>query len=159
MKPPITCDEVLSVLRYDRTSGTFSRDRGRRSVGTVSSYGYLIITINRTHYLAHRLAWLICYGRHAEGNIDHINGNRLDNRVANLRLANHAENAANCSGHRDSKTGVKGVVRARDGKRFLAFICKHGRRMYLGTFNTADEASAAYRETAAQLSGEFARAS
>lgn len=84
--------------------------------------------------------------------VDHANGDRLDNRRANLRICTHAENMRNSRGKRD---GLKGVTpRAR---KFLAGICVAGRTIRLGSFATAAEAALAYDAAALRHFGEFAR--
>jgi hypothetical protein len=110
-------------------------------------------------YRAHRLAWLYVYGE-ALGEfeeIDHINGDRQDNRIGNLRRATKSQNMANMRGH--SKLGLpKGVSIQAKSRRFMACIMVGRRKKYLGTFDTATEAHAAYRAAAQEHHGEFARA-
>ncbi|MDL2342597.1 HNH endonuclease [Deinococcus sp. MIMF12] len=86
---------------------------------------------------------------------DHINGDPLDNRRANLRACTAQENAWNRRAHRNSKTGVKGVS-PHKGK-FRATIHKSGAQIYLGTFTTVELAAAAYNGAAVALYGAFAR--
>jgi hypothetical protein len=84
--------------------------------------------------------------------VDHINGNRLDNRKENLRVCTHAQNLMN----RASKRKFKGV-RLREGGRWQAAIRVGGVRHCLGGFETAEEAARAYDDAAVRLHGEFAR--
>ncbi len=89
--------------------------------------------------------------------VDHCNGNSLDNRrLGNLRAANTDQNQANSKVRVDNKTGFKGVLRTNNG-RFVAHIRHRGIRIWLGTFDTAEEAFAVYCEAARKLKGEFAR--
>lgn len=91
-----------------------------------------------------------------DGNIvDHINGNKLDNRKSNLRLCTNAQNQMNCKTPKSNKLGVKGV-RFNKGK-YEATIYKDGKSYYLGRFDTIEDASNKYNEAAKKLFKEFAR--
>jgi hypothetical protein len=92
-------------------------------------------------------------GRHPRGEIDHRNGDRADNRIANLRECSRAENARNVTSRNPS--GFKGV--RRDDSRWRASITVNGKRIHLGTFDTAEKAAAAYDKAARRYHGEFAR--
>lgn len=87
--------------------------------------------------------------------VDHINGNKLDNRRANLRICTIAENTRNSAKSRNNKSGFKGVCTAPRGK-WRAQIYRDKKAFYLGTFRTPEEAHAAYCEAAKKLHGEFA---
>lgn len=86
---------------------------------------------------------------------DHINMVRTDNRRENLRLATNGQNNANKGAYKTNKLGVKGVVAM--GKRFQAHIGVGNKDHHLGTFDTIEEAHAAYLEAARRMHGEFAR--
>jgi hypothetical protein len=87
--------------------------------------------------------------------VDHINGNTLDNRRANLRICTHAENSRNRRGRSNSKSGVKGVTPYPGGWR--ATINVNGKNVHLGCFTNIDDAAEAYDEAATRYYGEFAR--
>lgn len=87
--------------------------------------------------------------------IDHINGNPLDNRKSNLRLATHAQNLYNRK--TKNKTGYKGVQPCNSKKNpFMAYIKIQGKRVHLGQFKTAEEAARVYDTKAKEVQGEFA---
>jgi hypothetical protein len=109
---------------------------------------YVHIQIDGKLYTRHRLVWLFVHGKWAE-RIDHRNGIHGDDRISNLRLASRSQNSANSRMHKDNKVGLKGV-RITQNKRYSAHI-------NLGTFDTPEEAHAAYQRAAIQLHGEFAR--
>lgn len=89
--------------------------------------------------------------------VDHIDGNGLNNQRANLRVATKAENQRNRRAQLSSKSGLKGVSWHGQNQRWQAEIRLNGIRLYLGIFDTAEEAHTAYCEAAVQLYGEFAR--
>jgi hypothetical protein len=86
--------------------------------------------------------------------VDHANGDRLDNRKGNLRLATRAQNRVNSLG--TTQSGYKGVYQNKNEKTYFSFINRQGKRHYVGCFKTADEAAAAYNQAAQELHGEFA---
>lgn len=87
--------------------------------------------------------------------VDHINGNTLDNRKSNLRICNHAENIRNRGQRKNSNTKHKGVFKS--GKKWGANIGYENNRYYLGVFETQKEASLAYNKAALKYHGEFAQ--
>jgi hypothetical protein len=87
--------------------------------------------------------------------VDHINGNTLDNRRSNLRLATVQENACNKKVRADNKTGFKGVIRK--GRGYQAMIMVNKKQTHLGSYDTAEKAYEAYCSAAKKLHGEFAR--
>lgn len=90
--------------------------------------------------------------------VDHINGDRLDNRMVNLRMATRAENLANSRAHKDSLSGIKGVRFHKVRQRWQARICHAGKSRHLGYFDNPQDAARAYSEAAATMFGKFARA-
>lgn len=148
--PPITADRLRSLLAYDQETGIFRWSVSRAAqvragdvAGSTDSGGYRQIMIDGRAILSHRLAWLYVYGEYPRGQIDHINGTRDDNRIANLRVVNASENAQNKYRPRsDNKLGLLGVHQ--HGKRFRAEISTPGKIHSLGVFATPEEAHRAY---------------
>ena len=125
--------------------------------GTISNNGYLAISIKSIKYKVHRITWSWITGEDPKNfQIDHINGDRLNNTWQNLRLATSSQNCSNCKRNKVNTTGIKGVKSPRNGK-FRAQIIKKGICYYLGTFDTAEKAGAAYAAAALKLHGKFAR--
>ena len=135
-----------------KTAGTACRIRSSRR-----NHWYRYIKILGRRYAAHRLAWLYVTGEWPKEQVDHVNGNGLDNRIANLRPATQSQNSSNSRLSHRNKTGFKGVrFRARTG-RFEAYIGTGGKARHLGTFPTAEEAHEAYLKAAREQWGDFAR--
>lgn len=128
-----------------------ARYAGTRA-GTINSDGYTQCHINGRNIKCHAICWALVYGEMPPSSLDHIDRNRLNNAISNLRLCTRAENSRNCV--RKNTVGFKGV--ARSGKKFTAQICVAMKKLHLGSFNTAEEAHAAYCAAAIKHHGEFA---
>jgi hypothetical protein len=155
LKNDLTQERLKELLYYNAATGIFywrRTDCGRRSkpAGRLAVNGYIGISIDYKRYYAHRLAFLYIRGRWPDGDIDHINGRRSDNRLWNLREATRAQNLMNSKRRRDNTSGFRGVY-PRHGKYQARF-----RNKCLGVFLTAEEASAAHSKAARELFGEFA---
>lgn len=155
-------DTILSELKkqieYSPSTGEFRWLVGktRAPKGALAGFdchGYTRIKIKQQTYSAHRLAWLFHYGVWPKKQLDHINGDRADNRVSNLREASNWQNGANRAVQSRSRTGFKGVVRM--GNRFRAKCKVDKAEHYLGTFDTPEEASKAYVQFARKHHGQF----
>ena len=135
--------ETGRFQRCDRKNG---RPSSRTTVGTKSKHdGYVTICVSGTCYMAHRLAWLYVYGKLPETMLDHINGDRSDNRISNLRLSSFTENQENKrKAQKNNSTGFLGVVPYR-GK-FRAQIQTKKRVRCLGVFEHPQEAHLCYLE-------------
>jgi hypothetical protein len=89
--------------------------------------------------------------------VDHIDGDRLNNRRENLRLCGNAENLRNRKTPKNNKTGYKGVSRDARRNKYQAIIKAENKKHYLGSFDTPEKAALAYNAAAIRLHGEFAR--
>lgn len=151
MKPDITAQRLRDVLSYDPESGNFTwivklnpRAPIGRVVSTVSD-GYIVVSIDGKLYRAHRLAWLYVYGKWPDNLIDHVNGNRSDNRIENLRDVSKSVNAQNLKkANSDNRTGLLGVGKVTGSDKFMARIHINGRTTYLGCYATPEMAHEAY---------------
>ena len=112
--------------------------------GWVGVKGYRKIRLNGKNYLVHRIVWLMVHGKFAIDGIDHINGNKLDNRISNLREATNGQNLQNLiKAMSNNKLGLLGVRLHKHG-RFQARITLNGKVKYLGYFDTPEDAHDAY---------------
>lgn len=151
-----TPERLRELLGYDRETGIFTRKwrpefTGRdsasntrnagRPTGSLMQNGYITISINASHYLAHRLAWVFEYGSiKITDEIDHINGVRADNRIVNLRNVTRTMNSQNTAVIRRTSTQLLGVSVATSG-RWVARANANNRTIYLGTYSTKEEAT------------------
>lgn len=150
----LTAEELREIWHYDPDTGSFTWRKptkiGRPPGTKVNKRGYVTIMIRYKNYFAHRLAWLYMTGEWPKNRIDHINGVGSDNRFCNLRDVTVTVNAENQRRPRkDNGVGFLGV--AKNNKRFMAKIKVNGKFVYLGTFDTPEEAHAAYLEAKRQM--------
>ena len=172
-KQLLTQSALRSILHYDDLTGWFTRlttinkgkragtvERRERRVGTIQKCKYNCyrhIQIDGYRYQEHQLAWLYMTGRMIK-RIDHRDGDGTNNIWSNLRKSTQSQNGANRGIPAHNTSGFKGV--SKGGKHsWIANIQCQGRRFYLGTFTTPEEAAEAYRLKALELFGEFARCS
>lgn len=144
-------------VRTDATANWNSKWAGRKA-GTPCQKG-TVIYVDWVPYYAHRLVWVYVNGDglDVETQVDHKNCDCFDNRIQNLRLATHGQNASN-SRLRKGKELPKGVSIQSRGNGYRARIGIDGKVVNLGTFATPEEAHAAYCAAAKSAKGEFARA-
>ena len=100
---------IERYFKYDSNTGIITRSDRKGSNGSFDKDGYLIIKIKGRQFKSHRLAWFLYYGNFPENNIDHINRNRTDNRIVNLRDVEQKENVENTTRQPHRITGIIGV--------------------------------------------------
>lgn len=143
-------DEILKNVSYDPETGLFTKlhNRGRPTRSNVAGYnrsyhGYIIIGINGVQYHSHRLAWFVVHGYDPVLQIDHINGIRHDNRIANLREVNSTTQGRNKALISTNSSGIMGVRWNSTNNCWTASIGIDRNTIYLGSYLTFDEAKAA----------------
>jgi hypothetical protein len=162
MRAELTAERLRELLSYDPETGNFKwrvtkgRARAGDRAGCIYTRGYAYIRIGGAAYKAHRLAWLYVHGHWPKEFIDHINGHRADNRLVNLREANRIQNFANSRLSCSNTSGFKGVSWDKRWRKWISSIGSSGRTVYLGWFDTPEEAHSAYMAEARKLHGEFA---
>lgn len=143
----MTQKKLKEFLYYDKKTGVFSKDGIKQ--GSKSEHGYIRIYINGKIYLAHRIAWLYVYGVMPE-QIDHINHNRADNRIKNLRNIAYAENSKNKTLSKNNKTGVSGIYFDKKRESFKVQIKSNGKNIFFGRYKDFEKAvsvrNSAYKE-------------
>jgi len=128
----ITQSELKDVLHYNPCTGFFTwknwanlpsnrRSKKGPKAGSLSN-GYVQITINKKHYSGHRLAWLYVYGCFPDGQIDHINQEKSDNRIDNLRDVPASVNMKNQKKHKTNTSGITGVSWQKSSGKWCAQI-------------------------------------
>jgi len=145
------------VLRWrvDRKNGNCVRKRAGDVAGFIRSNGYLYVGIDGKSYLAHRLAWMLTHGSMPGSQIDHKNGDRSDNRLDNLRLADGKQQNANQTVLRsDNSSGYRGVSYSKARNKWVSWIRMNGKNRYLGQYDSPESAYDAYRKAATDYFGE-----
>lgn len=169
LRNDLSAEYLRSIIEYDPESGEFSWKRrpgypakwntrySGKIAGTVCTYhNRILIRIDGKQYQAHRLAWLYMTGEWPQDDIDHKDCNRLNNKFNNLRSCTHTQNCANTKG-RSGRCGLKGVDYHKRMKKYRARIRMGGTQVFLGNFDTPDDAHEAYCKAVYKFHGEFAR--
>jgi hypothetical protein len=158
----LTQSDVKAKLNYDESTGLFTwinsdspLVKNGSVAGNVNRNGYCYIGLYREVYRAHRLAWLYVTGKNPTRQIDHINGNKSDNRFANLREASNLKNTRNRNLNSNNKSGYRGVSWAAHANKWVAHVMAKGKRKKLGYYKTALSASKAFQAYAKKNHGEF----
>ena len=145
--------QLKKRLWYDKDTGVFlwrisssPRIRPWSKAGKVTPTGYVRIGLDGKSYAAHRLAWLYVHGCHPENYIDHIDGNPRNNKFENLREATNKQNQENQKQHSSNSTGYRGVTFHKGVNKYQAQVGHHGKLIYLGLFETLEQAANAVRE-------------
>lgn len=146
-------DLIKSVIRYEPSTGKFfwlkrtggASKAGIEAFGTNDGRGYVRIGIFGHIYKAHRLAMFLSYGKFPDMEIDHINGNKSDNRLINLREVCRETNQQNCIyAYKNNSTGLLGVSQHKPGV-WRARLCVEGKNKSLGLFSSPELAHEAYK--------------
>ena len=157
------CEKLKSLIEYRPDDGVFvwksvrKHNRLWRVAGTLRNDGYWSIMILGKSYFAHRLAFLYMTDAMPIGEIDHINGDRSDNRWCNLRQCSRAQNRMNLKVYKNSTTQVAGVSWHKRLAKWQARIGQNGKRIHLGYFDVIEGAIEARLLAQRLVFGEFAR--
>lgn len=161
----LTQQILLENFRYDEKTGdlywrikrAYTTDLSK-PISAKDKHGYIVVYTKLSGktkiYRIHRLIWTMVYGMNPT-NIDHIDGNRTNNQISNLREVTHQQNMMNRKKRVDSRNSYKGIYRSKYS--WIAEITFMNKRHYLGSFKTEKEAALAYTEAAKKLHGNFVR--
>lgn len=152
--------ELLAILHYDPETGHFThlRNAGKAKAGAragnINPNGYWELRVFNKLFPASRLAWFYMTGQWPTELIDHENGNRADNRWDNLRPASYHQNNWNTPAAQKCKSGLKGAWPCKSTGRWQSLLTDGRKRIWLGRFDTAQEAHEAWIAAAVKLRGE-----
>jgi len=162
--PRFPLEDFKAHLRYEPETGHlyWAKTLSRRAVAGKRagspSHGYVSLGFRGKQIPAHVIIWFMQTGEWPGKEVDHINGDRSDNRIENLRLATDSEQQCNRRMDRRNSSGVKGVYWNKNARKWQAYITKHGRITYLGIYASIEDARAARARAEEHLHGEFVRA-
>lgn len=126
--------------------------------GTRSKKGYIQVQINKKRYYAHNIAWIMSGGEIPSGyEVDHIDLDKANNKLENLRLSTKSQNQRNRGIHKNNRTGVKGVSFCKQTGLYKARVMLYHKEYFCGRFKTVEEAKEAVIKKRIELHGEFAR--
>jgi hypothetical protein len=156
----ITAAFARERLSYDPVTGAFKHLMGGlagQNAGSPNNRGYIHIMLSGKLYKAHRLAWLMMMGDWPQGDIDHINMDRGDNRWINLRDVSRSQNRANTPAPANNSSGYKGVHWKTLNRKWCAQIKVRGKKIYLGLFDNPEDAHARYAAAVKEHFGDCGR--
>jgi hypothetical protein len=159
-------DDLRKLIDYDPHAGKFlwrardphwfpsdrtcqmwnTRWAGREAFVCVNSRGYQSARVLGKNVKAHRVAWAIAFGEWPKNQIDHINGDKTDNKISNLRVVTRLTNNKNRKIPSNNTSGVIGVFRQKNNQKWAAQIACNGKRITLGYFHSFDDAVSARRQ-------------
>jgi hypothetical protein len=147
----LNAETLREILAYTPETGLFTwkirpsaKVKQGSLAGALEKNGYLRIGISGKMWSAHRLAWLYVFGRWPRDCLDHINGDRADNRVYNLRECNYVQNGQNRASERGSTSSFVGVSWDKDRRKWRACIRAQGKNISLGYHSSEEGAAHAY---------------
>lgn len=137
-------DDLINVFKYDAITGVITRlvrtgnYQPNTECNSLATTGYIKVTYKGQQFLGHRLAWFLYYKEQPPEFIDHIDLDKTNNRITNLRAATNSQNQMNIKVHKRSKTGIKGIMPVRGGKSYRAEVCVDGVRYQKQSKNIAE---------------------
>ena len=154
---------LMSVLfDYNEETGdliwklpSYLKQRKGEAVGFINEKGYKEVCLNHRRYRIHRLVYFMHYGD-VPDILDHINNDRTDNRIENLRPADSSQNSYNRKLVGSNKSGIKGVYWSKHNNKWRGQIKVRGKKLHIGYFDTLEEAAVIMKPAREKLHGEFA---
>ncbi len=156
----ITQEQVRKLFKYSEKTGELIRRKtinGRSLAGSSAGHinaGYMRTGIDGKHYRNHRIIFLYHHG-YLPDYVDHIDTDKLNNRIENLRKCTAAQNCMNAKKHLDNTVGVKGIYKHKRSGKFVARFSHNGNRINVGSFKLLHDAKNALTEMRERFNGEF----
>lgn len=154
----INQDKLKEYLHYNEETGelTWIKKPSKKVLpnsraGSLTKSGYRHIIFDNKKYPEHRLIWFYVHGKFPDGQIDHINHIRDDNRLCNLREVSHSENARNRTKNKSSRVQEVGIWYCKRRKRYIAEITLNQKKVYQRSFENIDDAIQARKQKAKEL--------
>jgi hypothetical protein len=157
----MTITQELIRETFDYQDGKLIWKKSKKSAvlgkvaGAVCGNGYVNVTLDGKTYKAHRLIYILHHG-HVPEMIDHIDRDKTNNRIENLRPATVSQNVCNREAPANSTSGIKGVRFHKRDKKWLAYTKISGKQKHVGTFESMDAAAIAATAARKELHGEYA---
>lgn len=160
MKREMTQERLKQLVEYDPATGVFERigklhHTAHKIPKSSNQDGYLTVWLDGKNRRQNRMAWLYMYGAPIPKILDHINGNRKDNRISNLRPATVAQNQQNSRLRCDNSSGVKGVSWDKSQNSWKAYSKNKGKTKHIGVFKSFEDAVEARVRYVKETYGEF----
>ena len=152
----ITPEMLRNIFDYNPNTGVLRRRKNGKIAGYKTRNGVMRVFVLCKSFSVHRIAFAIANNRWPTLEVDHINGNPSDNRIANLREVSHKDNMRNIGVHRDSRTGILGVSLCKRLGKYQALISNGSKQIHLGYFIDKEDAAAARRAAELKYHGKFA---
>ncbi len=152
LEAKMTQSQLKSYLHYNPNTGIFTRINNYhtrfigKTAGSLNSLGYIKISINNKSYAAHRLALLYEFGELPTNEVDHIDHNRSNNKITNLRIVSRTINNRNKTFQKNNTSGTMGVRWHKSSKRWRAEIKVQGKKIHLGAFKIIEDAKKCRKE-------------
>jgi hypothetical protein len=147
---------LKEIFEYDNIKGLYFKHNPNKSIGTIDNNGYTRLMYKYKRYMLHRLVYEYHFGKINDNLIiDHIDGNKQNNLIENLRVATYAQNQMNRKTNLNNKLKIKGVYYHKQHNKYHARIQINNSKKHLGYFDSLEEASQAYQTAAKELFGEF----
>jgi hypothetical protein len=145
----LTQERLQELFNYNSDTGIVTTKLVRpgsnsfigKPVGTVTPNRYLCVRVDNRNYQLHTLIWLLTHGKFPNEDIDHIDGNRRNNILSNLRAVSRQDNLKNIAKHRDNTSGILGVSWDKTRNKWKASIYANGKQILLGRYTSKEEAS------------------
>lgn len=139
-------EQPLSWFPDARAAKSWNRLCAGEIAGSRDPRGYVVIRIKQQRFYAHRIIWSLISGNEVTLDVDHINGDRSDNRASNLRQCSNEDNSKNSKLNANNTSGICGVTWDKKNNKWKAYGRSSGRMHNLGRFDTIEDAAKARKE-------------